>query len=178
MFCARCGTTCIDSWYLPSSLLFILTRVPTHKKYRILCYALRSNTCSGWLPIRCAYFILLHYNGILSLFHGDHLENHQKWRVGPKISSVNTWFLIRRSNEQYHTTPGSSLGGAWWPLKAHILTVLSVLFINKTVAQCFFNYRWKFCWIWRKIIKIIECQWIEPNGNLYSNANQSLSSSI
>ena len=46
-----------DSWHLHSSLLFILTRVPTHKKYRILCYPLRSN--SGWLPIRCAYFILL-----------------------------------------------------------------------------------------------------------------------
>ena len=56
VFCARCGTYCIDSWYLPSSLLFILTRVPTHKKYRILCYPLRSY--SGWLPIRCAYFIL------------------------------------------------------------------------------------------------------------------------
>ena len=27
----------------------------SHKKYRILCYPLRSN--SGWLPIRCAYFI-------------------------------------------------------------------------------------------------------------------------
>ena len=56
VFCARCGTNCIDSWYLPFSLLFILTRVPTHKKYRILCYPLRSY--SGWLPIRCAYFIL------------------------------------------------------------------------------------------------------------------------
>ena len=47
---------CIDSWHLCSSLLFILTGVPTHKKYRILCYPLRSN--SGWLPIMCAYFIL------------------------------------------------------------------------------------------------------------------------
>ena len=56
VFCARCGTNCIDFWYLPSSLLFILTRVPTHKKNRILCYPLRSN--SGWLPIRYAYFIL------------------------------------------------------------------------------------------------------------------------
>ena len=56
VLCARCGTNCIDSWYLPSSLLF--TRVSTHKKYRILCYPLRSN--SGWLPIRCAYFILTH----------------------------------------------------------------------------------------------------------------------
>ena len=57
VFWVRCGTNCIDSWHLPSSLLFILTQVPTHKKYRILCYPLRSN--SGWLPIRCAYFILV-----------------------------------------------------------------------------------------------------------------------
>ena len=63
VFWVRCGTNCIDSWHLPSSLLFILTRVPTHKKYRLLCYALRSN--SGWLPIRCAYFILL-FNSCLS----------------------------------------------------------------------------------------------------------------
>ena len=47
----------IDSWSLPSFLLFLLTRIPTHKKYRILCYPLKTN--SGWLPIRCAYFILI-----------------------------------------------------------------------------------------------------------------------
>ena len=45
-----------SNWHLHSSSLFILTRVPTRKKYRLLCYNLRSN--SGWLPIRCAYFIL------------------------------------------------------------------------------------------------------------------------
>ena len=57
VFWVRCDTNCIDSLHLRSSLLFfLLTRVPTHKKYRILCYPLRSN--SGWLPIRCAYFIL------------------------------------------------------------------------------------------------------------------------
>ena len=56
MFWVRCDTNCIDSWHLRSSSLFILTRVPTRKKYRLLCYPLRSN--SGWLPIRCAYFIL------------------------------------------------------------------------------------------------------------------------
>ena len=38
VFWVRCGTNCFDSWHLPSSLLFILTQVPTHKKYRILCY--------------------------------------------------------------------------------------------------------------------------------------------
>ena len=37
------------------SYFFLLTQVPTHKKYSILSYPLRSN--SGWLPIRCAYFI-------------------------------------------------------------------------------------------------------------------------
>ena len=45
-----------DIWVLPH--FFILPRVPTRKKYRLLCYPLRSN--SGWLPIRCAYFILLY----------------------------------------------------------------------------------------------------------------------
>ena len=56
VFWVMWDTNCIDSWHLRSSSLFILTRVPTRKKYRILCYPLRSN--SGWLPIRCAYFIL------------------------------------------------------------------------------------------------------------------------
>ena len=60
VFWVRCDTNCIDSWHLRSSSLFILTRVQTRKKYRILCYPLRSN--SGWLPIRCAYFILFHKN--------------------------------------------------------------------------------------------------------------------
>ena len=32
--------------------------------------------------------LILHYKGILSFFHGGHLENHPKWRVGPKILSV------------------------------------------------------------------------------------------
>ena len=42
-----------DICLLPS----LLTRVPTHKKYCIPCYPLRTN--SGWLPNRCAYFILM-----------------------------------------------------------------------------------------------------------------------
>ena len=37
--------------------------------------------------------LMLHYLGILSFFHGGHLENHSKWRVGPKISSVNILIL-------------------------------------------------------------------------------------
>ena len=37
--------------------------------------------------------LILHHIGILPFFHGDHLENHQKWQVGPKISSVNTLIL-------------------------------------------------------------------------------------
>ena len=56
VFWVRRDTNCIDSRHLRSSSLFILTRVQTRKKYRILCYPLRSN--SGWLPIRFAYFIL------------------------------------------------------------------------------------------------------------------------
>ena len=51
--CSRSGVVLIVS--IPS-LLFILTRVWTHKKYCLLCYPLRSN--SGCLPFRCAYFIL------------------------------------------------------------------------------------------------------------------------
>ena len=35
--------------------------------------------------------LILHYIGIF--FHGGHLENHPKWRLGPKISYVN--ILIR-----------------------------------------------------------------------------------
>ena len=58
--------------------------------------------------------LILHYIGILPSLHGGHLENHQKWRVGPKISSVNILILNQGgSNEQYYTTPGGSLGGAW-----------------------------------------------------------------
>ena len=37
--------------------------------------------------------LILHYIGDLSFFHGGHLENHPKWRVGPKISSVNILIL-------------------------------------------------------------------------------------
>ena len=59
--------------------------------------------------------LILHYIDILSFFRGSgYLENHPKWRVGPKISSVNTLILIGGgggSNEQYYTTPGGSLGG-------------------------------------------------------------------
>ena len=35
----------------------------------------------------------LHFIGSLPCFHGGHLENHPKWRVGPKISSVNILIL-------------------------------------------------------------------------------------
>ena len=31
--------------------------------------------------------------GPFVFFHGGHLENHPKWRVGPKISSVNILIL-------------------------------------------------------------------------------------
>ena len=33
--------------------------------------------------------LILHYKVILSCFDGGHLENHPKWRVGLKISSIN-----------------------------------------------------------------------------------------
>ena len=40
---------------------------------------------------------ILHFIGILSFFfHGGHLENHTKWRVGPKISNVNIFILNQR----------------------------------------------------------------------------------
>ena len=37
--------------------------------------------------------LILHYKVILSCFHGGHLENHPKWRVGLKISSINILIL-------------------------------------------------------------------------------------
>ena len=37
--------------------------------------------------------LILHDIGILPFFHGGHLENYQKWRVGPNISSVNILIL-------------------------------------------------------------------------------------
>ena len=37
--------------------------------------------------------LILHYIGILSFFHGDHLENHPKWPVRSKISRVNILIL-------------------------------------------------------------------------------------
>ena len=39
--------------------------------------------------------LILHYIGVLSFYHGGHLENHPKCRVGPKISSVNILILIQ-----------------------------------------------------------------------------------
>ena len=62
--------------------------------------------------------LILHYIGILSFFQGGHLENHPKWRAGPNISSVNILILNQGPHEQYYMTPGGSLGGAWWPLRA------------------------------------------------------------
>ena len=44
-----------------------------------------SITDGGWL--------ILHFICSLPCFHGGHLENHPKWRVGPKISSVNILIL-------------------------------------------------------------------------------------
>ena len=86
VFWVRCGTNCIDSWHLPSSLLYILKRVPTHKKYRLLCYPLRSN--SGWLPIRCAYFILY----IMWFFTGDVVYHY--WGEAAAVQwSAGTWMV-------------------------------------------------------------------------------------
>ena len=36
---------------------------------------------------------ILHYIVIFFFFHGGHFENHQKWRIGPMISSVNILIL-------------------------------------------------------------------------------------
>ena len=75
MRCSGSGVVLIVS--IPS-LLFILTRVPTRKKYRLLCYPLRSN--SGWLPIRCAYFILL-CNSIMKKYEkGPSHRTHENLR--------------------------------------------------------------------------------------------------
>ena len=54
--------------------------------------------------------LIFYYIGILFFFHGHH-ENHPKWWVGPKISSVNILILNKGGfNEQYYTTPRGSLG--------------------------------------------------------------------
>ena len=37
--------------------------------------------------------LILHYIVILSFFHNGHFKNDPKWRIGPKISSVNTLIL-------------------------------------------------------------------------------------
>ena len=37
--------------------------------------------------------LILHYIVILSFFHGGHFKNDPKWRIGPKISSVNILIL-------------------------------------------------------------------------------------
>ena len=79
VFWVRCDTNCIVSWHVRSSLLFILTRVPTHKKYRILCYHLRSN--SDWLPIRCAYFILALYTVHYQINQIRHIISKQKTKT-------------------------------------------------------------------------------------------------
>ena len=66
--CSVPGVVLIES--IPDICLlpyfFFLTRVPSHKIYRILYYSLRSN--SGWLPIRCAYFIWFIWVRSLSIY--------------------------------------------------------------------------------------------------------------
>ena len=38
-------------------------------------------------------------------------------------------------------------------------------FAKQAVAHSIFNYQWKFCWIWGKLLKVIECQ-IDSLGTL------------
>ena len=40
--------------------------------------------------------LILHIIGVLSFFHGGYLENNPKWRVGPKVSSVNILILNQK----------------------------------------------------------------------------------
>ena len=47
---------------------------------------IKANITDGRRPI-------LHYIVISSFFYGGHLENHPKWRGGPKISSGNILIL-------------------------------------------------------------------------------------
>ena len=134
VFYARCGTNCIDSWYLPSSLLFILTRVPTHKKYRILCYPLRSN--SGWLPIRCAYFILFTNN--IVIFNSLFLEHDMyfiilKMLYHPLYPMIQPNFYIEEliQNTTSRARMGSSKLTMFWCLQAIIGGVVSRDFWEK-----------------------------------------------
>ena len=71
---------------------FILTRVPTHKKYRLLCYPLRSN--SGWLPIRCAYFILILYEKPVYLHWSYIFLRFPKTNITYQLLFSNIAFII------------------------------------------------------------------------------------
>ena len=48
--------------------------------------------------------LILHHIGILLFLHGGHLENHPKWRVGPKISSVNI-LILNQGGSTYNIRP-------------------------------------------------------------------------
>ena len=104
--------------FVPSSLLFILSRVPTHRKYPTMCYPLRSNC--GRLPIRCAYFILeciVHtqnfgvametcLSSIRFSSNNQHLLTHTLsfrniWvsqnPVGGRVSIIGAWTICRKN---------------------------------------------------------------------------------
>ena len=93
---------CIDSWSLPSFLLFLLTWVSTLKKYCKLCYPLRTN--SGWLPIRCACFILS-----LHVFTWSFPKNPKhsfiKELHWTKISFSGSWIRIFKNLKVYTWYP-------------------------------------------------------------------------
>ena len=61
VFWVRCGNNCIDSSHLPSSLLFILTRVPTHKKKTVYCVILSDQIVVGCpLGVPITYYISMY----------------------------------------------------------------------------------------------------------------------
>ena len=62
----------------------------------------------------------LHYIWLFFSLHGGHFENHPKWWVNPKISSVNI-LILNQEGPLNKMVPFVEVaeGGAWWPLLAH-----------------------------------------------------------
>ena len=169
VFWVRCDTNCFDSWHLRSSLLFILTRVPTHKKYRILCYPLRSN--SGWLPIivlqRYSVFVdslyYCKYLPITKIFLDNYLKNYTGTVVPTKSDSdvIATNQRVVAAQRQQRglvavTIRGSVLfysSAIWRPDFRSVKSEFRYLYGVDSIELKTLFYHWKMCrdyhWHWK-----------------------------
>ena len=73
--------------------------IPTHKKYCILCYPLRSN--SGWLPIRCAYFILFPYSAWMQYYLLKKRKKEELERKMAKAAKHHAHRMMRKHLEEW-----------------------------------------------------------------------------